>query len=437
MRKPHFFSFSFGCRVNQAEKEEIDEKMIKAGFVFDKNHPDLFIINSCAVTEKAEREVRQLIHKIKRESPKRQVILVGCAATYWKKNNLYQDLPVDLFVDNANKEFLVNLLSKRFLKQFPINQLGYSQVEKSIPEKTISDKFLSSHRVLIKIQDGCHRFCSFCIVPYLRGLPKSKKIDEIIKEINQKEENIREVILTAINSEAFGKDTEERFVDLVKAVLKRTKILRLSFGSIHPLTIDNDFLKFYQQSLSQNRLVNFFHIPIQSASNKILDLMRRGYKKEEVREKLMALHRLNNQALIGSDIIVGFLEETDSDFEETYYFFEKMPIFKFHVFRFSKRKGTSAYYLADNFKEPDPQTKLKRAKILIELGRKKYHLFLEKQLGTNSLALFLNKMEEGYQEALLQNQMPIYVKTKKNFAGEIKNVKIETIKKGKLFGKII
>ena len=430
MTRLTFSSYSFGCRVNQAEREEIDKKMIQAGFIYDNNQPDIFIINSCAVTEKAERDVRQLIYKIKKENKKCYLVMTGCAATYWQKNNLFQKLSIDLLVNNSEKNFLVNLL-----KVAVDNRGDCLGVGRTIQKSIIFDKFLSSGRYLIKIQDGCHRFCSFCIVPYLRGLPQSKKINDIIKEINQ-QKNFKEVILTAINTEAYGKDTGESFVDLLEGIFEKTKVPRISFGSIHPLTINNDFLKFYRQIVSKNRLVNFFHIPIQSGSNKILKLMKRGYQKEEVIERVHSINRLNDFALIGTDIIVGFLDESDQDFQETYELLENLPIAKFHIFRFSKRKGTVAYYLSKKLKEPDSQTKLKRSKILIELGKKKYYKFLEKQIGLDSLALFLNKKIGDYQEALLQNQVPVYVKTEKNLTGEIRRVKIIEFKKEKLFGKI-
>lgn len=165
--------------------------------------------------------------------------------------------------------------------------------------------------------------------------------------------------------------------------------------------------------------------------------MKRGYKKEEIIERVQSINRLNKLALIGTDIIVGFLEETENDFQQTFDLLDTLPIFKFHVFRFSKRKGTAAFYLSKKLKEPDDQTKLKRAKILIELGNKKYQKFLEKMVGRYSLALFLNKKIEDYQEALLQNQVPIYIKTEKNLSREIKPVKIIEFKKGRLFGKIV
>jgi len=451
-----FSSFAFGCRVNEAEKEALDRKMLEAGFSFSEKNPDIFIINTCAVTHKAEREVRNLIYQIKRKNPKTKIVVTGCSATYWQKNKLYDQLPIDLLVDNINKEFLVELLKKRLFlsnQASPILSTEYK----------LTSKFLSSRRLLVKIQDGCQRFCTFCIVPYLRGLPKSRKIEEIVEEINnhyysvipnlfrdlnsdkilnqvkneiKTQRPISEIILTAINTEAFGLDTGESFIDLIEKVLEKTKVPRLSFGSIHPWSITPQFINFYQKISTENRLVNFFHIPLQSGSDTILKLMKRGYATEEILEKLYGLQKINPLSLLATDVIVGFLGETEKEFEKTYSFLEKSPLVKFHIFRFSKRKNTAAYYMAKNIKEPTEEEKKKRAKALAELSAKKYLNFLEKNIGRTSNALILNKEKNGFYEALLDNQLPILIEKEKDLkAGEIVKAKVKKIKNGKLMGK--
>ena len=427
-----FCSFAFGCRVNEAEKEVLNKKMLDAGFSFNKDRPNIFIINTCAVTHKAEREARNLIYQIKRKNPQTKIVITGCSATYWQKNKIYEKLPIDLLVDNINKEFLVELIKKRLLNQ----KKDIKPPHLGGMEYKLTSKFLTSKRLLVKIQDGCQRFCTFCIVPYLRGLPKSKKIEEIIKEINNYPGKISEVILTAINTEAFGLDTGESFIDLIEKVLKNTSVPRLSFGSIHPWSITLQFINFYQKILTEKRLVNFFHIPLQSGSNTILKLMKRGYTKEEILEKLHALQKINPLSLLATDVIVGFLGETKTEFEETYRFLEKSPLVKFHIFRFSKRKNTAAFYMAKNLKEPTEEEKKKRAKALAELFAKKYLKFLEKNLGRLSTALILNKQENDFYEGLLDNQLPIIIEKNKDIMpGEIVKVKVERIKNGKLVGK--
>jgi len=427
MKKASFYTYSFGCRVNQAEKEVIDQEMQKSGFSLNKESPNFVIINTCAVTNKAEREAKNLIYRLRRENPGTQIVVTGCSATYWQKHKLLKNLPIDLLVDNVNKEFLVKILLKRFSSQPIVNRVGCFRL----------DKYLNSGRALIKIQDGCQRFCSFCIVPYLRGLPKSYKINEIIGQIN-KFTNLKEVILTAINTEAFGKDSGETLIQLIKTVLTDLTIPRISFGSIHPWSINKEFLKYYKEVSPKGRLVNFFHIPIQSGSNKILSLMKRGYTREEMLEKLNYLHKINPLALIATDVIVGFLDESNKDFQDTVDFLEKSPISKFHIFRFSKRKNTAADHIAKRLKEPTPAEKIKRAKALTELSLKKYYKFLQKNVGRTSTVLFLNNNIDGFQEALLDNQLPIYIKvTKPIQPARLYEAKILEYKKGRLFGKII
>ncbi|MCX7955926.1 MAG: MiaB/RimO family radical SAM methylthiotransferase [Patescibacteria group bacterium] len=427
-----FYSFAFGCRVNEAEKEALDKEMINQGFEFNEKNPDIYIINTCAVTHKAEREARNLIYQIKKKLPKTKIIITGCSATYWLKNNLYQEIPVDLIIDNANKQFLTKIIKSRF----DLN--NKNSFGKKINKQIISSKFLTSGRMMIKIQDGCQRFCSFCIVPYLRGLPKSFKIKEIIDYIKNNQQNISEIILTAINTEAFGYDTKENLINLIDEIIKKTSVPRISFGSIHPWSITLQFINFYQKILTTNRLVNFFHIPIQSGSNTILHLMKRGYESQEILEKLNSLKKINPYLFLATDVIVGFLAETDKEFKETYQFLEKSPFSRFHVFRFSKRKNTAAYFLSKKIKEPDEKTKKIRSQILRKLSEKKYLQFLEKNLGRKSSFLVLNKKINDYYEGLLDNQLPSLVISNKNLApGQIINVKTEKIKQNYLISKII
>lgn len=432
MKLSSFDSFSFGCRVNHAEREEIDRQMIAAGFMQDKGNPDIFIVNTCSVTHKAEREARQLVYQKHKENPETKIVVTGCSATYWLKTGTYKELPIDLLVDNTNKEYLVELVKKR------VKDRG-KKIEKREwkAEDRLRDKFLSSGRLMVKIQDGCHRFCSFCIVPYLRGLPKSKKITDIVDLINSYEEDIREVTLTAINTEAFGKDTGETLIDLIKTVFSNTKVRRLSFGSVHPWSVTEEFIDFYKKEHQNgDRMVKFFHIPLQSGSNKILSLMKRCHTREDMMERVWDVYNINPNTFIATDIIVGYLEETEADFAETYDFLEKSPINKFHVLRFSKRQMTAAYYMSKRLKEPDNETKNDRSRLLRELSEKKYQAFQRKLIGYRSQALFLQK-NENLQETLLDNQVPVYLEKSGIKPGSLKIVEVEEYKKGKLFGKIV
>ncbi|MBI4990700.1 MiaB/RimO family radical SAM methylthiotransferase [Candidatus Gottesmanbacteria bacterium] len=437
-----FASFSFGCRVNQAEKEMLDRQLLVAGLQYSEKSPSLYIINTCAVTQKAEREARQLIYQTKRKWPQIKIVITGCAATKWINEGI--KIPqADWLIDNVNKEYIASLLNSKF-------KIKNEKLQFKI--QNYKNKFLNSGRLLLKIQDGCQRFCTFCIVPYLRGQPKSIPIDQLVKTINKftyinnyrpetkyinSNKFLKEVILTAINTQAYGFDTGESLIALVIQITKATRIPRISFGSIHPWSINNEFFQFYESTLSHNRLVKFFHIPLQSGSNKILSLMKRGYTREEFIEKLKTLEKIHPLTFIGTDIIVGFLEETDRDFEDTYNFLKDSPISKFHVFRFSPREKTAAYFMKKRLKEPTPAEKNERAKSLIELSNKKYHKFLEKHVGITFPALFLERKIDGYQEVLLDNQIPAMIKTSKNLSGSIKTVTVDKMQNSELVGKLV
>lgn len=442
-----FDSISFGCRVNEAEKMVMDGQMIKAGFSKNFEHPDIYIINTCAITAKAEREARQLILRLKRENPRLKLVVTGCSATYWQKNNLWKNIPIDLIISNVDKEYLVTLVKKRFFhmslraeRSNPIEIAASLLAPRN--DNLAHDKFLSSGRVMIKIQDGCHRFCSYCIVPYLRGTPKSKKIEQIITDItyynryNKYPHKLQEVIFTAINTEALGHDTGESLIGLIDSSINRTTIPRISFGSIHPWSIDDEFIEYYEKIASNPRLSNFFHIPLQSGSDKMLRLMKRDYKRDDILGKLNQLQDINPHALIATDIIVGYLDESEQDFQDTYSFLEKSPINKFHVFRFSARQNTAAYYQKKRLKEPTHQEKIKRAKALAVLSLKKYERFLLRQVGTTSQALFIGEVDDGFQKALLNNQVPVFAPTIESLNGQMRNVEVTEFRKGTLFGRV-
>lgn len=418
-------SYSFGCRVNEAERQSFDQQLVTAGFSWNEKNPSFYIINSCAVTGKAEREVRQHIYHIRKKFPNTILITTGCSATLWKRE---QNTPSgsDYFLDNAEKETLVDLVLSLSKQATTVN------LKQKIP-----DKFLTSGRMMIKIQEGCNRFCSYCIVPYLRGPLRSSTIFDIVKHILSSKEHVSEVILTAINTEGFGKDTGETLPQLIETILKNTKVERVSFGSIHPWSLTDTFLPWYQQHTSDPRFVHFFHIPVQSGSDKILNLMGRQYNTANILGILKKLRSLNPHALIATDVIVGFPGETKKEFEETYLFLKNSPIDKFHIFRYSKRPGTTASVYGKKYREPLSEEKIRRANRLLVLGKKKYSAFLKTHVVHVFPALFLAAHTEKFQEALLDNQVPIRVRTKAVSPGTIQLVHVDSFRKNLLFGSVV
>jgi len=387
-----FASFSFGCRVNEAEKITNDRKLLSYGFTYNAKNPEFFIIYSCAVTNKAEHEVRQFINKIKRTLPNTKIVLTGCAATQWINNN---------------KTSLENIMMVNNMEKMNIpNKLQNMNFESKPKSGKYQDKFMNSGRIIIKIQDGCSRFCSYCIVPFLRGKPESKTISEIIKEILSFTEPIYEIILSGINTEYFGYKNGENLTDLIDTILSKTEIPRISLGSLHPWSLNSSFLKWYEKNCNNNRFVKFLHIPLQSGSKKILNLMNRGYKPADMQKILQKIVNIYPNTYIGTDIIVGYPGENNIDFIDTLNYLEDSPISKIHVFRFSNKIGTKNFKTNITINNKILSERSKKLRLLSEQKMKK---FITKLIGYRFNALVLKQKTTEGQMAVLDNGIPAII----------------------------
>lgn len=427
MKRKTFASYSFGCRVNHAELIALNKNLIESGYVYNENNPHYYFINSCAVTQKAEREIRQHIYSYHRTHPKTRILLLGCAGTLWKKNHVFSSLPVTIY-DRSQKRELI----KDFIKK------NNSKLQTSHNKQSLDSigQFLPSGRLLIKIQDGCHRYCTYCIVPYLRGRPSSLRINALVKTINEYSINtIFEIILTAINTEAFGLDTNEKLVDLITALIRKTTIPRISFGSIHPWSLNQSLIDIYHND-NDFRLTRFFHIPIQSGSNLILQLMKRNHTIQDTHLYIELLFKEYKHTFFSTDVIAGFIGETDKEFSETYTYLKFSRFSKFHVFPFSPRPGTASWFLKKRYFLPDDKTKKERAEILRKLSLKKYHTFCTQLINYKSYGLFLMKKKKNQQLGLLQNNIPVYIHVKKQIKG-IHPVLVYDYEGNTLYGKMI
>jgi len=419
--KKTFQSFVFGCRVNEAERIKMDSELIKAGYSVDLTSPVYIIINTCAITGKAEREARQLILQLKRKHPEAKIVITGCSATLWQKYTDKSTNLADIVITNTQKSKLISLLNAQSSVTTKTGNLG---------APIVSDKFRRSNRLLVKIQDGCHRFCSYCIVPYLRGTPQSQRISDIVAYINSFVPTPSEVVLSAINTEAFGKDTGETLIDLIKAVLRNTTVPRIAFGSIHPWSLTDEFIDYYRNELSkEERFVHFFHVPLQSGSQPTLKLMKREYDLNDILTRLNAIQKCRKDALIATDIIVGYLGETDETFQETLTTLKKSVISRFHVFRFSNRAHTAAFYLKSQYKEPTPLEKKDRSQKLIELSSEKMKSFSKGLVGMSVRALVIQSTQKGT-ELLLHSNIEGFIPGKKALPGQIMRVTIIAAKDG-------
>ncbi len=310
----NFLSINFGCRVNAAETNQWSQVLIDQGFTpTDNATPSIILINTCAVTKKGEKESINKVKTLCQKYPQAEIYVTGCAS--FKK---IENIPnIKLFKNNQKEELLHHLKS------------SYSP--------KIGDKFSHTHRYLLKVQSGCTQFCSYCIVPFKRNYLQSLSISDAIKTVNQAvNDGYQEIIITGVNLEQY----EYVFSNLLEALLKETHIKLISFGSIPINCIDDKFVKLIKDY--PKRIKSFFHIPIQSGSDKIISLMNRPYTKDNILEKINCLRSINNNLTFGTDIIVGFPGETETDFQETLDLCQQIGFSKIHVFPFSPRPGTKA-----------------------------------------------------------------------------------------------
>jgi len=440
---------TLGCKVNQVESAYIIEKLTEEGFIFSsEEEAEILILNSCIVTSKSEAETRKIIKRWLKLNPQ-IIVLTGCYAQKFSDKifNFFNDF----FKNSINKKFLTLGQKEKFrIVEILRDSLNKESKEISSPlilvedisqEKTcypiIINKFFAHSRAFIKVQDGCDNFCSYCIVPYVRGQPRSVPLEYILKQIEIFVKNgYREIVLTGINLSKWGKDFNppKKLTHLLTKIeeflssFNKEFILRLS--SIEVNEIDEDFFDYVKNS---KFIAPHFHFPLQSGSNKILKLMNRKYLREEYLEVLERLYKLFPHATFGADVIVGFPGEDEKDFRDTYELIEKSSLNRLHIFPFSLRPGTFVEKLNYKISKQEIENRKKMLKRLIEKKREK---FLEKELGEERRAVieYFDKNKNMW-KALSENYITTYIDLNKinkengNWQGKI--IKIRFFKKEK------
>lgn len=325
--KMRFFIYTLGCRLNQAESFNLTEKLQENGHILTCQKPNFIIINSCSVTHKADRESRQIVRTLKRRHPQAKIIFTGCSRIKIPE--------VDYCI--LNKEKIIEIVGKIESRKDKNNKKHKKRKKK----------------VFIKIQDGCDEFCTYCIVPYRRGKPQDRNEQESLEEIKKREQQgYQEIVLTGAN---IGK--YKNLAVLVTKILQQTKIPKISFGSIAPQYINDQFLSLWQNP----RLKQHLHLSLQSGSDTVLKRMNRQYTTKKYLTLVRKIYKLYPDFQLTTDIIVGFPGETEGEFKETYQFVKKCRFAKLHIFRYSKREGTAAAKMSN---QVDEKSKRKRARIL-------------------------------------------------------------------------
>lgn len=421
MKKVAFYTL--GCKLNYSETSTISRMFEEKGYkkVDFSDTPDIFIINTCSVTENADKKCHKIVREARAISPEGYVAIIGCYAQLKPKE--ISGIPgVDAVLGAAEKFRLVELLDG-FVRK-PQTEVFASDVKQANTFNT-SYSIHDRTRTFLKVQDGCDYSCSFCTIPLARGSSRSDSIQNILKTAHEiAGTEVREIVLTGVNTGDFGvRDGKrvERFIDLAKALDEVEGVDRFRISSIEPNLLTDEIIEFVAKS---RRFVPHFHIPLQSGSNKILKLMRRRYQRELYVERVAKIKSLMPHCCIGVDVIVGFPGETREDFLETYEFLNQLDISYLHVFTYSERENTLAATMPDSV---PGSHRADRSKMLHILSDKKRRKFYEDNLNTEATVLFENDVEKGLMHGFTENYIRVVAKYDPILVNELKRVRLTSI----------
>jgi len=411
---------TLGCKLNFAETSTISRSFPQEKFerVSASSKADIYVINTCSVTDAADKKCRQAIKKFITLSPGAFIAVVGCYAQLNPQE--ISSIPgVDLVL-GTNEKFdisdYITVLVKR--QKAEIHTCELTSNDSFTPSYSIGDRT----RSFLKVQDGCDYGCSYCTIPMARGRSRNPEISSIIREAEQIAENgLREIVITGVNIGDFGKSTGDSFTKLLKELVKVQGIERFRISSIEPNLLTDELIEL---SALNGKILPHFHIPLQSGCDKILGLMRRRYKRDIFASRINRLLDKMPFAGIGADVIVGFPGESDSDFEDTYSFLEEIPLSYLHVFTFSERPGTFAANLAEKVSYIDKE---KRSKQLIALSQKKNIIFNNLNIGQITNVLFEKTYSDGFITGFTSNYIRVQYPWDSKLAGEIRKVKLNDI----------
>lgn len=416
----NFNIITLGCKVNQYESQAMREDMLKNGFILAKENEvaEITIINSCTVTSVSDAKNRKLINKVRRENPDGIIVLTGCMPqAFPDKMENFENC--DIVLGNAKRSELVPAINE-FLANQTKNVNISEHIAKGEPFENLSVSSLGEHtRAFIKIEDGCNRFCSYCIIPYARGRVRSKSLENLKKEVEVVAQNgYKEVVLVGINLSAYGLNEDFNLADAVECACAVKGIERVRLGSVEPEQMDEPMI---ERLANQSKFCPQFHLSLQSGCDNTLKDMNRHYNCDEYAEIVSNIRKTFDNSTITTDVMVGFAGETEEDFEKSMEFVKKIGFAKVHVFPYSQRKGT----VAD--KKPNqvaPNIKDDRAKKMGELVAQSRSEFLKTQVGLNEDVL-IERYRHGYLEGYTKNYTPIHIfEDKEELCGEIVNVKI-------------
>jgi threonylcarbamoyladenosine tRNA methylthiotransferase MtaB len=412
--------YTLGCKLNFAETSTISRSFPEELFerVPATSKADIYVINTCSVTDAADKKCRQAIKKFINLSPGAFIAVVGCYAQL-KPQEISSIEGVDLVL-GTNEKFNITEYLTDFRKRAKaeVQSCDLPITENFNPSYSMDDRT----RSFLKVQDGCDYGCSYCTIPLARGNSRNPEISTIIGEAEKiAERGIKEIVLTGVNVGDFGKSTGESFTGLLKELIRVNGIERFRISSIEPNLLTDELI---QMAVKEEKILNHFHIPLQSGNNKILGLMRRRYTREVFADRVRQVKQKMPLAGIGADVIVGFPGESSSDFEDTFNFLENMPLSYLHVFSFSERPGTIAEKIPDKVPQSE---KVIRSKTLIELSEKKNLEFIKMNSGEITNVLFERTRSEGLITGFTSNYIRVEYPWQSTLAGQIKKVRLESL----------
>lgn len=393
--------YTLGCKLNFSETSGIARLFEEKGYarVDFKEGADIVVINTCSVTEQADKKCRQIVKQARNLSDNSFVAVIGCYAQL-KPEEISKIDGVNIVLGAAEKFKLLDYVKTwdRAQSEVAVISSEISQVKEFVPSYSIGDRT----RSFLKVQDGCDYFCSFCTIPLARGRSRSATVEEIVQQAREiAKTNIKEVVLTGVNIGDFGKDSNECFYDLVKALDDVEEIERFRISSIEPNLLSDEIIEFVAQS---KRFVPHFHIPLQSGSNEILEGMRRRYKVELYSDRISKIKSLMPDACIGVDVITGYPGESKAHFLETYHYLNELDISYLHVFTYSERNNTVAVRKGDVV---PMNIRRERSKQLQSLSLKKKRYFYEQQLNKETTVLFEATEQNGQMYGFTDNYIKI------------------------------
>lgn len=410
---------NLGCKVNAYETEAMQHLLEEAGYeiVPFTQKADVYVINTCSVTNMADRKSRQMLHKAKKNNPDSIVVAAGCYVQTSEKEVL-NDLSVDIVIGNDRKHDLVRLLEEYSLDSVNDTVDDINDGKHDFEELFI-DQTKEHTRAFIKVQDGCNQFCSYCIIPYARGRVRSRRFENVIAEVERLAANgFKEVVLTGIHLSSYGVDFEEDtgLLELIQAVNAVKGIERIRLGSLEPKIVTEHFAS----ELSKlDKICTHFHLSLQSGCDATLKRMNRKYTTKEYERGCELLRKYFVHPAITTDVIVGFPGETEEEFEQTKAYLERIHFYEMHIFKYSKRKGTRAAVMPDQI---DEQIKAARSEKLIALGHDMSKEFRKFYIGKNEEVLFEEKAVIGDKEYFVgytKEYVKVAKKTDENLENQI------------------